>query len=676
MDEKINADKVTQLFKMAENVTDIRQQLVNLNYYLGNQWIGWNRATKEIVNLKSDGNIRVVRNRIRPRVMTLLSKHIKNKLKFDVIPASKEQSDIDAAKAADKFLNVLWNELEFSQKTRELFLYMLVQKRAWIKTWYDPEDGEDISPVPEDGEIFDDWVEKGAKPIYKGGLKAKVCDPLTVFADPGAKTEDEIRWIIERYGKDVDEIEEEYDVKVAPEKNISLSKYNLSNEEKPNIDNMALVYELWFKPCKKYPNGAMVTMCDGKIIYENYESGELPYQLFGYIPVPGSLLYDAIVTDLIDPQKEINVLRSMVANHARKMGNSIWLNPVGSTVDDGDLTNEISQVIPYVPTVGAKPERVPAPDIPSFYGQELAQNAIDIDDMGGAREISQGRLPAGLDTASGLSLMVEQENEKMSVASQNYEQGMKKVMKRLLMLTKEHLTEERQLKILGEGSEIEVFSFNGSDLTGYEDINIVQGSSLPELKVAQEERIMTMWGAGAIVKKDGTPDPAKLLRLMGMGDSTELFEQEMLDTNNAKLENQKFEDLAEDEEFITALMEYQERLQVAQTTGSEVDIQPPPMIPQIWDSDDHEVHVMVHNNFRKTSRYRDLPPEIRALVDQHYNEHLQMIAEPLQQQQQLEQQQQEQEAQEKMAMKQMEQQTSLEKESIRAQTQIAVASLS
>src|SRR5690606_16077676 len=445
----------------------------------------------------------------------------------------------DAAKAADKFLNVLWKELEFSQKTRELFLYMLVQKRGWIKTWYDPEDGEDISPVPEDGDIFEDWVEKGAKPIYKGGLKAKVCDPLTVFSDPGAKTEDDIRWIIERYGKDVDEIEEEYDVKVSPEKNISLNKYSLSNEEKPNIDNMALVYELWFKPCKKYPNGAMVTMCDGQIIYENYESGELPYQLFGYIPVPGSLMYDAIVTDLIDPQKEINVLRSMVANHARRMGKSICLNPVGSTVDDGDLTNEISQVIDYVPTVGAKPERVPAPDIPSFYAQELAQNALDIDDMGGAREISQGRLPAGLDTASGLSLMVEQENEKMSVASQNYEQGMKKVMRRLLKLTKDHLTEERQLKILGEGSEIEVFSFNGSDLTGYEDINIVQGSSLPELKVAQEERIMTMWGAGAIVKKDGTPDPAKLLRLMGMGDSTELFEQEMLDTNNAKLENQK-----------------------------------------------------------------------------------------------------------------------------------------
>src|SRR6185312_4246831 len=102
-------------------------------------------------------------------------------------------------------------------------------------------------------------------------------------------------------------------------------------------------------------------------------------------------------------------------------------------------------------------------------------NSIDLDDMSGAREVSQGRMPAGLDTLGGLELMVEQENEKLSVASQNYEQGMKKVMQRILRLLKAHYTEERQGRILGEDNEIELISFNGSDLTGYEDIVIVQG---------------------------------------------------------------------------------------------------------------------------------------------------------------------------------------------------------
>src|SRR5690606_11893357 len=142
------------------------------------------------------------------------------------------------------------------------------------------------------------------------------------------------------------------------------------------VQNMAIVDELWHKPCKRYPKGAKITVCDGKELDYSEESGELPYQLFGYIPVPGTLLYDAIVTDLLAPQREINILRSMVATHARRMGNSMWLNPVGSGVDEEMLTNEIAGIIEYNPGNGAKPERIGAPDIPSFYGQELANNAV------------------------------------------------------------------------------------------------------------------------------------------------------------------------------------------------------------------------------------------------------------------------------------------------------------
>lgn len=669
-ESKITADKVEQLFKSAENWQDLRQQLVNINFYEGNQWIAWDRATKQIKPLpKEDGITRVVRNKIRHRVQSLLSKHLKSKIKYHVTPASREQKDIDAAKAGNKFLDVLWNELDFTTKTREIFLYGLVQKRAWLKTWFDAEAGEDISPVPEDGDIFDDWVENGANPIYKGEIRAKVCDPLTVFADPSAKTEDEIRWIVEKYGQDVDEIEERYGKKVTPDKNVFSYRYTLSSEERPKVENMATVYELWMKPCKKYPDGAMVVMCNGQIIYENYESGELPYELFGYIPVPGSLLYDAIVTDLIDPQKEINTIRSMISTTARKMGNSIWTNPIGSSVDEDDLTNEISQVLNYIPVNGAKPERVPAPEIPSYFANELAHNAVDFDDMSGAREISQGRLPAGLDTASGLALMVEQENEKMAVASQNYEQGMKKVMKRLLRLAKKHYTEERQLRLLGEGSEVEVFSFNGSDLTGEEDINIVQGSSLPELKAAQQDRIMSLWGAGAILDDDGNPDHKKLLRLMGMGDSNELFEQDIHDINNAKMENKQFEDMAKDEEVMKALQEWMQLSQLG-------DVEPPPIdLPRIWESDEHSIHIREHNIFRKTLRYRQLPEVIRGLVDAHFNEHVQALQAPIMEQQQMMMQQQEKEQQEKLAMKQLDQQASLQKEQMKAETQIAIAAI-
>lgn len=698
---RLTPDRVESLFRSAENWTDIRQQLVNINYYLGNQWIGWDRAARTVRTLpEQSGEVRIVRNKIRSRVTALLAKHIKSKLKFDVIPGSKEQVDIDAAKAADKYMHVLWQELDLSRKTKDMFLYMLIQKRCWVKTWFDGEAGTEVSP--EDGDPgYEEWVKGGSKPLHEGVIRARVCDPLTVFADPAAVSEEEIRWIIERKARDVDEIYEEYGVKVSPDANVGyLNRYDITrmasdgigSTDTTRMQNQALVYELWYKPCKRYPKGVKITVCDGQELDYNEESGELPYQLFGYIPIPGSLQYDAIVTDMLSPQREINVLRSMVATHARRMGNSMWLNPIGSGVDEEELTNEIAGIISYNPINNAKPERVPAPDIPSFYGNELAQNAMDLDDMSGAREVSQGRMPSGLDTLGGLEIMVEQENEKLAVGSQNYEQGMKKVMQRILRLLKAHYTEERQGRLLGEDNEIELISFNGSDLTGFEDINIVQGSSLPEMKAAQQERIMTMWGAGAIVKKDGTPDPSKLLRLMGMGDSTELFEQEALDNNNAKMENKTFEDLGQNQEFLQLLGMYQQQTQQIQQQLQQTGVPPeqwaqympppPPDVPHIWDSDDDEVHILVHNTFRKSGRYREMPPELRALVDQHYEEHVQRLNAPMMQQQQQQEQAAQQEAEQKaqdrdaqLQAKQMDQQAAMQRDELKAQTQLATAAM-
>lgn len=699
--KRLTPDKVDQLFRSAENWTDVKQQLVNINYYVGNQWIGWNASERSVQVLPmQSGEVRVTRNKIRPRATTLLAKHIKNKLKFDVIPGSKEQTDIDAAKGADKYVHALWQELDLSKKTKDLFLYMLIQKRAWIKTWFDAEAGTDLTPT-EDDLGYEEWVKGDQKPIHEGVIRARVCDPLTVFADPAATSEEDIRWVIERFARDVDEIYEEYGVKVSPDANLGyLSRYDVTRmssdgigaHETTRMQNQALVYELWHKPCKRYPKGAKITVCNGQELDYSEESGELPYQLFGYIPIPGTLLYDSIVTDMLAPQREINVLRSMVATHARRLGNAMWLNPIGSGVDEEVLTNEIAGIIDYTPIGGEKPERIQAPDIPSFYGQELANNAIDLDDMSGAREVSQGRMPSGLDTLGGLEIMVEQENEKLAVASQNYEQGMKKVMQRILRLLKAHYTEERQGRLLGEDNEIELISFNGSDLSGFEDINIVQGSSLPEMKAAQQERVLLMWDKGAIVKKDGTPDPAKLLRLMGMGDSTELFEQDAMDNNNAKLENKTFEDLAEDPEFMALVAEYNQAVQAAQQQMQKMQMppeqmeqyMPPPLpgVPHLWDSDDDEIHILVHNTFRKSSRYREMPPEMRALVDQHYQEHIDRMNAPMLAQQQAEAaaqaqqgEQQAQAQQSQMQMKQMDQQAELQRDTLKAQTQIATEAI-
>lgn len=703
-DGRMTPSKALEYYKKAEDWNMIRQIQVNANYYVGNQWIGWNKAQRKIETLPiDDGQERITLNKIRPRVTTLLSKHTKNKIKFDVIPASKEQRDTEIAKAAHKYIQNLWQELDFTKRTADIFLNNLVKGWCAVKVWFDPTAGTDISPA--DGEPgYDDWMQNGAKPINTGVIKARVCDPLTLFIDPAASSEEEIRWWMERKARDVDEIAAEYGVEVSPDGNLDyLNIYDVANangtgNDTKRKDNMAMVNELWINPCKKYPNGLKYTCTADKELDKDENAGDAPYQLFGYIPIPGSVKSDAVVKDMLPVQRGINIKRSMIATHAKRLGNALWLIPMGSGVDEEDLTNETGGFVHYNPANNMKPERAIAPDIPSFYDRDLQQDAIDLDDLSGAREVSQGSMPKGLDTLGGLEIMVEQENEKLVVAAQNYENGMKKVMKRLLKLLKNHYTEERQARILGEDNEIELIEFRGSDLTGYEDIKIVQGSSLPEMKAAQQERIMLMWNSGAIVKKDGTPDPTTLLRLMGMGDSTELFEQHELDENKAKLENRAFEEIVNDQAFLQSVQQYQlqaQQLQMA-TQGippeqlQAMGVQQPqaPQIPgvRVRDFQDHDIHIYNHNAFRKSNKYDELPPEVQALVDAHVAEHEQMLMAPIiaeqQQQMQMQQQQEETTAQEadknrehQRTMKQDEMSSRMNQEALKAETALAVANM-
>lgn len=651
-EEKLSPNKAMEYYKRGEDWAMIRQIQVNFNYYIGNQWIAWNRGERRIIPLPvEDGQERITLNKIRPRVTTLLSKHTKNKLKFDVVPASKDARDLEIAKAAQKYAQYLWQSLDLSARTSDIFLTNLVKGWCMVKTWFDPTVGTNITPGEQDPG-FAKWKENGEKELFTGEIRCRVCDPLTIFIDPAATTEDEIRWVMERKARDVDEIYEEYGIVVTPDANVDyLNAYDVgaTGSDVKRNERMALVYELWIRPCKKYPEGMKYTCTGTKELDRDEKAGDLPYTLFGYIPIPGTIKYDAIVKDMLPVQRGINMKRSMITTHAKRLGNALWLNPIGSGVDEEELVNEHGGIINYSPVSNLKPERAMAPDIPSFYDRDLANDAADLDDLSGAREVSQGRMPSGLDTLGGLEIMVEQENEKLVVASQNYESGMKKVMKRMLNLLKNHYTEERQARIIGEDNEVELIAFRGSDLTGFEDIKIVQGSSLPEMKAAQQERIMLMWSSGAIVKKDGTPDPTTLLRLMGMGDSTELFEQHELDENKAKLENRIFGEVANDSEFKAAMVMFEQqskRFQQA-TAGMPPEvlqaegIQPPqvPPIPgvKIRDFQDHEIHIYNHNIFRKSGDYDELPPEIQIAIDAHVAEHEKMLMAPVIEQQQREQ---------------------------------------
>lgn len=650
---KKKQDSVTFVKEKSEEATNwgvIRQIQINRSFYNSHQWIKYDNTNRRVyVPEPRPGEKRLTFNKIKPSVLTLLSKLCKNRVKLEVKPDTNDTDRIEVAKAGFKYLGYQWDEDKMDTKTRRLKFHMLLDGFPALKVYVDKTKGENI-----DLSGIDDMDIKGL-PTKTGKIITQVKDQFSLKVDPTAETHENIRWVIDECPMDVDEIKEIWNVEVEPESNISMNQsFEVgATSDKKKYKNHAMVRDYWEWPCAKYPKGRRIVVAGDKELEKSEDPGENPYIFFPAVPIPGSAVATGIVTDMTTPQKSYNIKRTAEAKILEEMGNPVWLKPEGS-VDDEDLVNEVGAIIPYTPLNGMKPERAMGSTVDAGWQNAMERDEADIEDISGAHEISQGATPKGNNTLGGLQLQVEQDETKLALLVQSYEDGIKIWGEKVLRLIKKHFPEEQQLSIVGENGQIEAFTFSGTDLTGGEVVDVVPGSSMPTLKAVQDEKIMAMWGAGMFNDPaTGMPDTRKVVRMLGESIAVEYFDDTEQDRNKALMEDRTFQKLFEDEETVVLLMNYQKQMDAYQNTVQQAALQgidftqavpPPPSpvpLPPVRDFYDHEVHIQVHNRFRKTQEYDDLPPELQAIIDQHVEEHMQALMAPQiaqQQQQQAEQQ--------------------------------------
>src|ERR1700690_4466842 len=79
----------------------------NLALYMGDFWVEWDIHKRRLVEpvKRPDHRVRVPINLAQPAVRVELAKLTKNRPVMDVLARSSDQSDLNAAKVADKLLN-------------------------------------------------------------------------------------------------------------------------------------------------------------------------------------------------------------------------------------------------------------------------------------------------------------------------------------------------------------------------------------------------------------------------------------------------------------------------------------------------------------------------------------------------------------------------------------------
>lgn len=603
-----------------------RQWYVNLAFYIGKQ----NVTTLPVSSANSSAagvrlyvppapyyRSRPVINRIRPIIRTELAKLTAQKPTATIVPATGEDKDMAAAQAGEQ----IWNSVYRDKKIKSIFgqttLWTLTCGVGFMKTYWDPT--------------------KKSKDGSPGDFCYENVTPFHVFVpDMLAQDIEDQPYIIHIQTKSPEWVKSNYPgLKFEP--NV-MEANDILNDSFLNLvgasdfrKNAVLCYEVWIKPgqVEFMPKGGMFTIIGDTVVQmaegNPYMHQQYPFVKFEHIPT-GRFYADSVVTDLIPIQREYNRTRGQMIEAKNKMAHPQLIAAEGS-IDATKINTEPGQVILY--KLGfPKPEPMPLQNLPSYVIQETERLLLDFEDISGQHQVSKGQVPPGVTAATAISFLQEQDESMLSTTFSSIEDGFEKIGYQTLCYVKQYWDEPRTVKVVGRDGQFNVLTFIGSDLRENTDIRIEAGSALPTSKSAKQALLMDLMSQGFI-------PPEKGLELMDVGGVQRLYEEVQIDSSQAVRENMKMSTITEENmnQYLQTFMGPPDPMTgqpslidpntgqplVDPATGMAI---PPPLIVPVNTFDNHQIHIQVHNNYRKGQEYEQLPQHIKALFEEHVNQHM------------------------------------------------------
>lgn len=631
----------------------IRQQLerqwyINLAFYAGKQ----NVQLVPVSNSSGSGvgvrlyippapyfRARPVINRIRPIIRTEISRLTAQKPSATVVPSTGEDNDTSAAQAAEQIWDSIYRSQKIGARFRQSVLWTLTCGTGFMKTYWDPKKKSKLwKPMDPQMAAMAKMMGAPTENPPDGDFCYENVTPFHLFV-PDMMQEDieDQPYVIQIQTRSPQWIKLNYGMDIAP--NV-MESTDILNDSFLNLvgagqfkRDSVMCYEVWVKPgnVEFMPQGGMFTIIGDKVV--QYVQGN-PYihQQYPYVKIPhiptGRFYADSVINDLISIQREYNRSRGQITENKNRMAHERLLAAKGSIVAS-KITTEPGQVVEY--ELGfPPPEPLPMQNLPAYVLQDLDRLLMDFEDISGQHQVSKGQAPAGVTAATAINYLQEQDETMLSTTYAGVEEAFEKIGYQTLCYVKQYWDTPRQVKVVGKDGSFNVLSFQGADLRDNTDIRVEAGSALPTSKSAKQAFLMDMMQQGFI-------PPEKGLELMDMGGVQRLYEEIRVDYAQASRENMRMSAVTQEQvsQFaqtfvptnpMTGQPDPQQGL-VDPNTGQPLVDQAgnptePPLIVPVNSFDAHEIHIQAHNNYRKSQEYEQLPPETKALFEQHVNQHM------------------------------------------------------
>lgn len=492
----------------------------NIKFYEGDQWIMYDTTIQRNVQIpvldELDFIPRPVTNIIPSILWTLASIFTKNKPTAIVFANSDDENDVSAGKVSEAVLDTKWELDNEAEKQVMAILIALLCGTVIRKDFWNPM----LSPVKESA------PDGSAQQINLGDTDIHVLSPFEVYPDiyggqfylqASVTPIEEIVGMFDFQdngytgrAKDVQPSKDYSNILQLREQLRTLNRSNFgggSSSSKNKDVNTAVLVECYIKPCQKYPYGLMIVEANNIPLYVNHSpyydpkvpDSWHPYTFFKWMQSPLKWHGISLVEQLVPLQRRVNGIDSIIQLNNMTMANPIWMNPKTCGVPAGVYSGRPGLVIDFdVSTDGAIPQRVPGAQLTADIYQERQNKIQAMHEIAGDNLVLQGNQPSGVNTATGLQLLMEQSTTKFNPFYTNWEKFIEHgQQKKLLMISKFYLQNRKdfaqQIKSLSKKAlSTEIESFMGADLRDNIQVRIEAGSSIPRSKLVEQQQLLDL----------------------------------------------------------------------------------------------------------------------------------------------------------------------------------------
>lgn len=503
---------------------------LNMNFMLGNQYSSINLSGEIEQNPKNYyWEEREVYNHIAPIIESRLAKLGKVRPTVSVKPSGNEQSDLYCAKLSKAILNSSIDKSNLSDIITNATLWSEITGTAFYKVIWDANLGETIA--------YENSTE-----IKNGDVSISVCPPFEIYPDSSGSTDiescesiiharafpaskvEEI-WGINIQGKDIDSFSLDNILQrgaITGSSNITKLTHSVKHDH-------VLVLEKYYKACEKYPKGKLTIIAGDKLVYD----GDLPFMVgntqtrsYPFIKQVstsqiGSFWGVSVIERCIPIQRAYNAIKNRKHEFMARLSAGVLAVEDGS-VDIDNIEEEglaPGKILVYR-NGSSIPKFIDGGTIPYEFNNEEDRLLNEFITVSGVSELMRdSSVPSSVSSGAALSLLIEQDETRLSVTAEYIRSCVKKIAQYIIRLYKQYATNERLCRVSDDNGEIELYYWNNSQLTS-DDVVLDTINELTETPAQRKSMLLDLYKNGLLHDENGklsNRNRTKLIESLGLG---------------------------------------------------------------------------------------------------------------------------------------------------------------